>query len=92
MRYILALLLTCAAFSVAGQEKKPVQCKGITVKGVQCSNQVKEGEYCYIHNPATPRCGVKTTKGAPCKNIVKSKELTCGRHIGREKMQPVSTQ
>lgn len=74
------------------QDKAPVQCKGMTVKGVQCSNRVKEGEYCYLHNPATPRCNVKTGKGTPCKRIVKDKSAVCFQHVGKEKMQSVIAQ
>jgi hypothetical protein len=92
MKHVLVLLLTIASYCAIAQDKQPVQCKGITVKGVQCSMRVKDGEYCHIHNPDTPHCNVKTSKGAPCKRIVKSTTEVCAQHVGKEKMQPVSNQ
>lgn len=91
-KIMLMSLLSLATFAAFSQDKQPVQCKGTTVKNVRCANMVKDGEYCHYHNPETSRCGVKTSKGAPCKNIVKSKDAVCNKHIGKEKMQPVSAQ
>jgi len=82
MKRLLLSLLLCSTLFVTAQEQ-PKQCKGITVKNVQCKNRAKPGtEYCHLHNPDLPRCGTPTSKGQPCRNPVKVKGAKCWRHAG----------
>lgn len=75
--FIVAALILCSVTSF-GQDKK--QCAGTTTKKEQCKNMTAN-TYCTMHDPATPRCGAKTSKGTPCKTIVKAGEK-CWRHKG----------
>jgi hypothetical protein len=83
MKQLLTMLLITATLFASAQDKQPVkqQCKGITVKGLQCKNKAKEGtDYCYLHDPGTLRCGATTSKGKPCRNIVHAAGQKCWRH------------
>ena len=54
--------------------------QGITAKKLPCSRTVKEGNYCFQHNPAAYHCGSPTKSGSPCKRVVKVQGSKCGSH------------
>ena len=57
-------------------------CEGTTTSGSKCSRTVKEGHYCFQHNPVSKRCGAKTKSGQPCKRVVKTTPH-CSQHSGK---------
>lgn len=89
MRYILAALLTIATLTAVAQDKTPVQCKGTTVKGVQCKRKAKEGtkdnSYCSQHNLDRPHCAGTTGSGVRCKRNVQKEGDRCHDHYFQKK-------
>ncbi len=86
MKYIFLLLLAFNSTKGIAQDKKPiVQCKGTTVKGVQCMRKAKEGTkdnaYCSQHNLDAPRCAGHTGSGVRCKRIVAKEGDKCHDHV-----------
>jgi hypothetical protein len=71
-KFIIILLLPFYTF--AGNP-----CAGKTASGEKCSRTVKEGNYCFQHNPSSKRCGAKTKSGGSCKRIVKTTPH-CSQH------------
>lgn len=47
-------------------------CKGKTKSGDACSRTVKEGSYCFQHDPKAHHCGAPTKSGDTCKIVTKS--------------------
>lgn len=82
MKKIIIMLAVIAATLSVTANITLRQCKGMTVKGVQCKRTVgvnKEG-YCASHDPNGLRCGAMTSKGTPCKNPVSAKGERCIHH------------
>lgn len=77
---LIVSILTALSAQVSAQDSTRAQCKGTTVKGVQCKNRIKSGDYCHFHNPAGQRCGAPTSKGTPCKRQVKAAGQRCWQH------------
>lgn len=69
----LCLLISFATFATGNP------CKGTTAKGIACSRVVKEGSYCFQHNPSSLHCGAVTKAGGQCKRVVK-KAGHCSQH------------
>lgn len=81
MKQLFLSLILSAAMMGGYAQDKPKQCQGITVKNAQCKNRAVIGkDYCHIHDKDTPRCGVITSKGQPCKRHVKEKGQHCWQH------------
>ena len=64
------------------------QCVGLTKDSVQCKNQVKQGQLCYLHNPnyvkpsenETVICSGTTKNNTPCKSKTKHSSGKCHNH------------
>lgn len=81
MKHLLLITALFAVLNVSAQDKVPKQCKGITVKNVQCKNRAQaNSEYCKLHDPAGFTCGKPTSKGTPCKRHVSIKGERCWQH------------
>lgn len=89
MKYILLLLLAFNSTQGIAQDKQPAQCKGTTVKGVQCMRKAKEGtkdnSYCSQHNPDRPHCAGTTGSGTPCRRPVQKEGDRCNDHYFQKK-------
>lgn len=81
-KFIFALFLLLPVFATAQDGR----CKKIKADNTQCKQHgnfvSKKTGYCHVHDPATPRCGVKKKDGKPCQMVVKRAGIACRFHSG----------
>lgn len=80
-------MITLSLSAQQEPQKVVTKCKATTTKGTPCKNNASEilkDGYCRVHSPQTPKCGVKTKSGKPCKMIVDKQGDKCKYYKANE--------